>query len=222
MYWGIFEGGGVGVCVGVPYLGAKKHHLIIFYFTLIGLQKMYFKINFESFEAKHGFEIPLSFKLLNNAAILSSISVTVFDEIMDHHFQLSTIKLNCNPEFAPQGIVIDTFLPDNKLLEHWENHILGDALWGSHKLLPFAHLAVPAHTKLFLGVSDENYGKIFVNSNDEMIYKSGNNIYELYPDYLSFLGSCENQMNEDSVIQIAGNSDNLYRCWGEDFWRIKR
>ena len=183
---------------------------------------MDFKINFEKFEAKHGFEIPLSFKLLSNAAILSSISVTVFDEISDHHFQLSAIKLNSSHEFAPQGIIIDTFLPDNKLLEHWESHIHGDALWGSHKLLPFAYLAVPAHTKLFLGVSDENHGKIFVNSNDEMIYKFGNNIYELYPDYLGFLGNCESEINEDRIWQIAGDSGNLYRCWGEDFWRVKR
>ena len=103
---------------------------------------------------------------------------------------------------------IDNIFRSSELKDYWKRQA---EMWGDPiKYLPIGLIADPPHGLLLISVQDSDYGKIY--------YSNGLSREPLFleANLFLFLESLKPELREDRKEQL----NNLYRNWGENFWRI--
>jgi len=111
------------------------------------------------------------------------------------------------------SIYLNNFLDASDILIQWE--ISKEEIeWKEHRLLRIALLGQAGFGGLYLGCGENNSDEIWIFNADsqEKFKKIDDNIY-LFIKRLEF--------STDFSNLDTGDYENLYRIWGEDFWRLK-
>jgi hypothetical protein len=137
----------------------------------------------------------------------------------DFMFSLCEIERHLTPNNKIEKVVIDYFFTTEYILDRWKDSIQNEQLFFDKSLLPFGILFEPTHTRLFVGVGEENSGEIWIDLNEEDRYKHGDDSLFVASDIENFIAECK-QVFKDGIFQEYP-THLLYKNWGEDFWRIR-
>ncbi len=178
-------------------------------------------IRFDLFENQYDVQISQGFKFFVNSFKFGSEEVKVFVPQDNFYYRVSNLILEKEDSGFIDEIIIDKFIPNGDIIKHWEDFMKFDMLWQEQRVLPIGFLSVPAHTRLFIGLSGENSEKILIDSNDEMIAKHGKKMYIVASNFFHLISICNRIINHERVNYLSGGLENLYKNWGEDFWHIR-
>ncbi|MEW4923629.1 hypothetical protein [Algibacter sp. 2305UL17-15] len=168
---------------------------------------------FDKVEEVIGFELPNYFKFFTSLYELGS------NKILSHKYLNSKFK-----SVSDCGLVVfkpsqneeygfDGFFDENELINDWESYSIDSHEFLEYGLVRIANIGIGGG--VFIGTKDEKRDKIYlVNwSKDEDYYLIADNIFE-FSKSLIF-------KEEDSFIPQNSSYSQLYKNWGEDFWRVK-
>ena len=161
------------------------------------------KPDFDLFEKENKIVVPLQLKFLFYYFDFSSLLMEYYDPKEDWIFRL-TKWIEFSKDRSSK-ILIDTFIDRIKLTEIWTRHL---ELWGEATYLPIAYTISPIN------------GIIVYNINNNCIYISSDGSREatyIASDSVTFINACVPVLRDSKNI----NTSQLYRNWGEDFWRVR-
>lgn len=165
------------------------------------------------FEKIHKIIVPEIFKvhlLLNSSNQYFQFFKT--SDFPDFEFPLTYLSFSDNEENEYMLDSVVTTQNFESKIEHFK------AMWGNkilNQFYPISFDVYPKHQWLLLGVSPKNYGEIWLSSEG-----GGNDCVKVFDTLYNFYESCE-IMYRESLLRENRSLNDLYRNWGEDFWRVR-
>ncbi len=160
-------------------------------------------MTFRKVEEKFGIIVPDDFKLFQKLIELNNPVVEYFDPEENFSFRLTKWLTYKN-----SNVRIDDFFDLASLENYWSRHM---EIWGSLDYLPFGSLAKPHAGQLLYSNLPEKIGTIHYTEtgSKEPLF--------LANDLFSFVESINIEYRDDMKKVLS----DLYKNWGEDFWRLK-
>lgn len=177
-------------------------------------------IDFDLFETSLGVKIPHELRILN------FIDLGKEKEIVTSNSRLNInnfIYSSDNIEHWDEDIIIDSFIENKNLSYYWLGRSKGDLWEENERFLGIAKLNNPIQSFIVFSVNEKDFGSIWVEFPD---YIEINGIQEerilIEDNFISFLSKLKRGYYKESIEQYLPLEKNLYKNWGEDFWRVRK
>lgn len=169
-------------------------------------------IDLNNMEREFGLELPPLFKRFIESFELGKDKLNI-DQYLDEDEDLSYLgSIYFNQE--EDKVYLNDFLDINQIFNQWKNSV-EDIEWKDNKLLRIAYLGQAGFGGLYVGCNkNQNWDQIWLfNADKEIKFK------KVAPDIFEFVTSLNftkdfSDLEEESYV-------NLYKNWGEDFWRVR-
>lgn len=176
------------------------------------------KIDFETISQKLEVNIPKELSILNFVDLGKEV-VLIGDnsQFNRDNFIYKNDHIKWKKDF-----VIDRFFPNKDLEIYWTGRTKGDNWEIDERYLDLAILSDPYGSYIVCSINESDFGSIWIEFSE---YKEidGKEILRYYLDdnFISFLSKLERGIFHDRVNDYLPLEKNLYKNWGEDFWRVR-
>ena len=178
-----------------------------------------YSVDFVKIEKEIKTKIPFELRLLN------FIDLGRDREIISNNSEFNVNNFTYSKEHIlnwKEDIIIDYFIPNKNINNYWVGRTKGD-LWGEdERFLGLAIVSNPSHAFIVFSVNESDFGSIWIEF-PEVVEINGEEVERLYleDNLISFLSKLKKGIFEDRIENYLPLEKNLYKNWGEDFWRVR-
>jgi len=164
-------------------------------------------------EKKLGFDIPLMYRVFIETFDVGNGNV-IYESFLNPHKNtlVPCVSIVYQLQYSDIEIYFNGFFDTEELINDWENYTKTSKEWNDYGLLRIGDIGMGGG--LFLGTKQEMRDKIYlvVWDWDKDYEYIANNIWEYYSGL---------KVIEDFSNMGKYKYSQLYKNWGEDFWRVR-